>query len=494
MSHRSPCFTRRRAGVLLHLSALPGRQGVGGLGPEALQFVDWCAKAGLSLWQMLPVGPVGEGESPYSATSSFAGEPLFVSLEWLAEDGLLPRRRLLAPAPLARGRARYSAARSFQTPRLAEAFGRFEAKAGARSRRYRTFVRTSAAWLPGWCRFAAARSAHAPGFHEFVQFIFAEQWARLRAHAHARGVHLIGDLPIFATHDSADVQDRPELFRLGRAGRPRVVTGVPPDMFSSEGQLWGHPHYAWAAHRREGFRWWIARVRTALERFDALRIDHFVGLVHAYEIPGEAVSAKQGHWRPTPGRELLGAVRGALGALPLIAEDLGNVTSAVVKLREDFGLPGMKLLHNAFYEEDHPDLPHHHPVDAVVYPGTHDNDTTRAWFAQLAPEFRARFLRVTGADPRRPEQALVRMAWSSPARTAVAAMQDLLGLGAEARFNTPGTPEGNWRWRLAPRAASGALAAGLRRLTADAGRLADGHGTTQRASTRAGAGPLEGSD
>ena len=473
MSAGSGLFTRRRAGVLLHLSALPGRHGVGGLGPEAVRFVDWCARAGLSLWQMLPVGPVGGGESPYSATSSFAGEPLFVSLEWLAEDGLLPRRGPLAPAALARGRARHAAARAYQTPRLEAAFERFQAKAGARSKRYRAFVRTSSAWLPGWCRFAAARSGQGTAFHGFVQFVFAEQWQRLRAHAHARGVHLIGDLPIFATQDSADVEDRPELFRLGRGGRPRVVTGVPPDMFSSEGQLWGHPHYAWAAHRREGFRWWIARVRTALERFDALRIDHFVGLVHAYEIPGEAVSAKQGRWRPTPGRELLTAVRGALGALPLIAEDLGNVTPAVVSLREDFGLPGMKLLHNAFYAEDHPDLPHHHPLAAVVYPGTHDNDTTRAWFARLAPEFRARFLRLTGADPRRPEQALVRMAWNSPARTAVVAMQDLLGLGAEARFNTPGTPEGNWRWRLAPGAASGVLAADLRRLTADAGRLPD---------------------
>lgn len=251
-----------------------------------------------------------------------------------------------------------------------------------------------------------------------------------------------------------------------------MVTGVPPDMFSAEGQLWGHPHYAWASHRREGFRWWTERVRVALTRFDALRIDHFVGLVHAYEIPGDAATARVGRWRPTPGRELLGAVRRALGPLPLIAEDLGNVTDAVVRLREDFGLPGMKLLHNAFYEADHPDLPHRHPLDAVVYPGTHDNDTTRGWLHWLSAEVRERFVRVAGADLARPEEALVRMAWGSPARTAIAAMQDLLGLGPEARFNTPGTPEGNWTWRMAPRAADRALAARLRALTADCGRLA----------------------
>jgi 4-alpha-glucanotransferase len=250
-----------------------------------------------------------------------------------------------------------------------------------------------------------------------------------------------------------------------------VVTGVPPDMFSAEGQRWGHPHYAWAAHRREGFRWWTARVRRALERFDALRIDHFVGMVHAYEIPGDAPTAKVGRWRRTPGRELLTAVRRELGPLPLIAEDLGNVTAEVVRLREDFGLPGMKLLHNAFYEPDHPDMPHRHPLDAVVYPGTHDNDTSRGWVRWLSPEVRARFESYAGGRVARPEEALVRMAWGSPARTAVASMQDLLGLGPEARLNTPGTPEGNWEWRMAPGAVTGPLAARLRRLTADAGRL-----------------------
>ncbi len=471
MSRPSGVFDRRRAGVLLHLSSLPGPHGIGGLGPEALRFADWCAAAGLSLWQMLPIGPVGGGESPYSATSSFAGEPLFVSLEWLAEDGLLPRARLGAPRALAIGPARYADARTFKWVRFAEAHARFEAKGGPSSRDWRAFVRANHSWLPGWSRFAAKRYGGSKALQVFVQYVFARQWERLRVHAGMQGVHLVGDLPIFVTQDSADVQDRPELFRLGRGGRPRVVTGVPPDCFSAEGQLWGHPHYAWAAHRRERFRWWTERVRLALERFDALRIDHFVGFVHAYEIPGDAKTAKVGRWRPTPGRELLTAVRRSLGPLPLIAEDLGNVTREVVRLREDFGLPGMKLLHNAFYDPDHPDLPHHHPLDAVVYPGTHDNDTTRGWVRILSPEVRKRFERVAGGDLRCPERALVRMAWGSPARTAIASMQDLLGLGPEARLNVPGVAEGNWVWRMAPGAATAALAAHLRALTADTGRL-----------------------
>jgi 4-alpha-glucanotransferase len=285
-------------------------------------------------------------------------------------------------------------------------------------------------------------------------------------------VKLVGDLPIFVTLDSADVADRPELFRLERNGRPKVVTGVPPDCFSADGQLWGHPHYAWAAHRREGFRWWMRRVATALERFDALRIDHFVGFVHAYEIPGTAKTARKGRWAPTPGRELLTAIQRRLGRLPLIAEDLGAVTAEVVKLRDDLGLPGMKLLHNAFYGPDSGDLPHHHPANCVVYPGTHDNDVSRGWIRHLSPEARARFRTVAGGDPRRPEDALVRMAYGSPARTAIVAMQDFLGLGPASRMNVPGKADGNWCWRMAPGAAPAGLAPRLRGLAAETGRLA----------------------
>jgi 4-alpha-glucanotransferase len=285
-------------------------------------------------------------------------------------------------------------------------------------------------------------------------------------------VRLIGDLPIFVSLDSADVRDRPELFRLDARGRPVVVTGVPPDCFSKDGQLWEHPHYRWAAHRRERFAWWISRVRIALERFDALRIDHFVGLKHAYEIPGAATHARRGVWRPTPGRELLGAIRARLGDLPLIAEDLGALTPAVERLRDDFALPGMKLLHNAFYGPDSRDLPHHHPRRCVVYPGTHDNDTTRGWWKSLPRDARERFVRFAGADPARPEEAMVRLAYGSPANTAIVAAQDLLGLGRAARMNVPGLAEGNWAWRLQPNELRPALADRLKMLAVDAGRLA----------------------
>jgi 4-alpha-glucanotransferase len=456
----------------MHLTSVPGPHGVGDLGPAADRFAEWCARAGLTLWQMLPIGPVGYGDSPYSATSSFAAEPMLVSLERLVQDGLLPKSRLRAPRTLARGDADFAAARAFKRPRFEEAFAAFERKGGLRSPAWRAFVRAGRGWLPGWCRFAAAKEGGSRELHAFVQFQFARQWQAFRSRCHGLGVKLIGDLPIFVTLDSADVADRPELFRLQRDGVPKVVTGVPPDCFSADGQLWGHPHYAWAAHRREGFRWWTSRVATALTRFDALRIDHFVGFVHAYEIPGTARTARLGRWGPTPGRELLVAVERRLGRLPLIAEDLGAVTAEVVRLRDDFGLPGMKLLHNAFYGPDSGDLPHHHPVNCVVYPGTHDNDVSRGWVRQLSPEARARFRAVAGGDLRRPEEALIRLAYGSPARTAIVAMQDFLGLGPASRMNVPGKADGNWGWRLAPDARLAPLAPRLRSLAADSGRLA----------------------
>jgi 4-alpha-glucanotransferase len=465
-------FRQRRAGVLMHLTSVPGPHGVGDLGPAAERFAQWCHESGLSLWQMLPIGPVGYGESPYSATSSFAAEPMLVSLERLAEDGLLPKSRLRAPASMGRGRADFAAARAFKRPRFAEAFETFQRRGGLRSKAFRDFERASRGWLPGWCRFAAAKDGGPRELHAFIQFQFERQWHAFRAHCHALGVKLVGDLPIFVTLDSADVADRPELFRLERNGRPKVVTGVPPDCFSKDGQLWGHPHYAWAAHRREGFRWWTSRVATALTRFDALRIDHFVGFVHAYEIAGTAKTARRGRWGPTPGRELLTAVERRLGRLPLIAEDLGAVTAEVIRLRDDFGLPGMKLLHNAFYGPDSGDLPHHHPVNCVVYPGTHDNDVSRGWVKQLSREALARFRAYAGGDRRRPEEALIRLAYASQARTAIVAMQDLLGLGPATRMNVPGVASGNWCWRMEPGAIPASLAPRLIALAADSGRLA----------------------
>ncbi|MCE9619448.1 MAG: 4-alpha-glucanotransferase [Planctomycetes bacterium] len=465
-------FDHRQAGVLLHLGSVPGPHGIGDLGPQAFRVADWIAASGSTLWQMLPVGPVGKGDSPYSATSSFAIEPLFLSLEELARKGLLSRESLKAPASLGRGKTDYTRARAFKWPRFLEAFERFTRKGGIRSASFQKFRRDHRNWLPGWCDFASRQDGREPALHAFVQFMLAEQWQRLRRHCSKRGVHLIGDLPIFVSLDSADVCDHPELFRLDAKGRPEVVTGVPPDCFSKDGQLWEHPHYRWPAHRRQRFAWWISRVRIALNRFDALRIDHFVGLNHAYEIPGAARTARKGEWRPTPGRELLTAIRKKLGVLPLIAEDLGALTPAAEKLRDDFGLPGMKLLHNAFYGPNSGDLPHRHPKRSVIYPGTHDNDTTRGWWQGLAPPARARFLALSGADSSRPEKAMIRMAYGSPANTAIVAAQDLLGLERRDRMNVPGVAVGNWSWRLEPGALRAPMAARLRKLALDSGRLA----------------------
>ncbi len=437
-------FDARSAGVLLHLSSLPSAVGVGDLGPSAHEALSWMSRAGMRWWQMLPIGPVGPCDSPYASTSSFAGEPLFVSIDGLVEQRLLPSSALRAPRALARGHAQYANARVHKWPLFARAYARFRSKGGTRSAAYRQFEKRNAFWLPGWRAFIKDTS----GLHAFVQFEFDRQWAQFKVAAAEHGVRLMGDLPIFVSRDSADVHSNPSLFRLDRSGKPTVVTGVPPDCFSADGQLWGHPHYRWSEHRRTGFAWWTERVRAAVERFDAVRIDHFIGFHHAFEIPGTATTARDGVWKHAPGRELLSAMERALGRLPLVAEDLGALTPAVVALRDDFGLPGMKLLHNAFYGDDSGDAPHRHPHHCVCYPGTHDNNTTVGWWRGMQPDARARAKAYMGWNGRDPAAQLNRLAFTSPANTAIVAMQDALGLGAGARMNLPGSARGNWRWRL----------------------------------------------
>lgn len=465
-----PLLSDRSAGVLLHPTSLPSRHGafgVGDLGPTARSFVEWMGDAGLSRWQMLPVGPVGAGDSPYSALSSFALEPMLVSIADLAEDGLLPASASRMPAGDRsdddRGRSSWRRARSWKLPLLELAFERFSrmrGRSGPRGRAFAEFQDRNLAWLPDWCDFAATRAGRrrgtsatrrSPGYHRFVQYILDRQWATLRDHAVAHGIRLVGDLPIFCGADGAEVEGRPDLFRLDRDGRPSVLTGCPPDAFTRDGQLWGHPHYRWSAHRRDGFGWWRSRVRTALERFDLLRIDHFIGFVRAYEIPGSADNARRGRWGRTPGRELLEGLREDHGTLPFIAEDLGDVTPAVHRLRDDFALPGMRILQWAFFDPHgrSNDLPHHHPSHAVVYPGTHDNDTVLGWSRSLDPAARRRFTAYAGGTATSdPAEAMLRLAFISPANTAIVQMQDLLGLGRSARMNVPGKATGNWTWRL----------------------------------------------
>lgn len=460
----SPTFPRS-GGVLLPLASAPAPHGLGDLGPGAHGLVDWCAEAGLTWWQMLPVGPLGPGHSPYSSSSAFAGEPLYLSLEALADEGLLASSDLEAPASLSAGRIDYRRAAAFKRARLEQAQQTWRARAAARDRAFERFCADAAAWLDPW-----AERARDPLEARFLQHRFQVQWEALRRHARSRRVRLLGDAPIFVGLDSVDVQARPELFRLDRAGLPRVVTGCPPDPFTPDGQRWGHPHYAWAAHRAEGFRWWRSRIGRQLELFDAVRIDHFIGFHHAYEIPAANDHARLGRWGRTPGRELLEALREDHPRLPLVAEDLGNATRGVAQLREAFGLPGMKILQWAFHPGSG-DAPHRVPQNAVVYPGTHDNDTTRGWWRTLAPEARARALALTGGSPATIAWDLWRTACTTAAHTAIAQAQDLLELPGSARTNVPGKPSGNWRWRPSGRDFSPALARRTRALLEATDRL-----------------------
>jgi 4-alpha-glucanotransferase len=459
-------FGRRRAGLLLHLTSLPSRHGVGDLGASAHAFCEFLAKTGQGLWQMLPTQPIGPGNSPYSASSAFANEPLLIDLVDLADRGWLSSADLKASATLSKGDVDFAAVRAFKQPRLEKAFEGFRAKGGPRTKAFQKYCAREAAWLEPWCAFSGGE----PELHAFLQYAFDLQWRALRKRAKQLGVQLIGDLPIFVTLDSADVFARPELFRLDKQGKPEVVSGCPPDGFNPSGQRWGHPHYRWAVHKREKYAWWLSRFERQLELFDGLRVDHFIGFHHAWEVPGRASTAKNGKWGKSHGRAILEELVGRFGAAPLIAEDLGSVSQAVIRLRDDYDLPGMKVLQFAFYGDDSDHLPHRAPERSVVYSGTHDNDTTQGWWKSLKAAEKKRCLAYTGGSAATVHQDLIRLAWTSPARTAIAPVQDLLGLPRSARFNRPGTASGNWKWRLAPGALGATQARWLGQLTAASAR------------------------
>lgn len=465
----SASFTRlfpRAAGVLMPLASLPGRYGVGDLGPEAYRFVGWLERAGVTWWQMLPVVPLGPGNSPYASSSAFASEPLYLSLERLADDGLLDRSDVSAPAALRGGRARYDAARRFKEPRLARAFDRWRGRRRQRAA-FDRFCEREAHWLEP---FAEAQGD--ADLARFLQFQLDLQWRALRDHARERGVLLMGDAPIFVGLDSVDVASRPELFRLDRRGNPKVLTGCPPDSMNEDGQLWGHPHYDWRAHRAEGFGWWRARMRRQMELFEAIRIDHFIGFRNAWEVPAGAETAREGVWARTPGEELLEAIEDELGGLPLIAEDLGSVTPEVHALRERFDLPGMRVLQWGFGPGSF-HAPHAIDARSVVYPATHDNDTCAGWWRGLDAATRRRFRAATGGDGPSVGMDMIRAACASRAHTALFQLQDVLGLGRAARMNTPGTPSRNWVWRASRGDLSAARARRLHELLDATDRLAN---------------------
>jgi 4-alpha-glucanotransferase len=461
-------MAQRKSGVLLHLTSLPGGDG---LGHEAFAFVDFLVEAGCGIWQMLPPSPVGPGNSPYAARSAFALDPLLISLDQLEDAGLLSRGSLppfTLPDP---HRVDFARERAQREPYLRAAFSEFLATGGATE--LRKFVYANA-WLRPYATFAALRElnaepwwlwpAEAPDhsrpnedqalanevkFQEFLQWCLDSQWAALRTYAHDRGVDLYGDVPIFVDLDSSDVWQNKGLFKLDEDGMPRVVAGVPPDLFSETGQRWGNPHYSWPAMRAEGFSWWIERLRRTFSLFDAARIDHFRGFEGAWEIPAQEETAVFGHWEPGPGRELFDAASAALDVLPIIVEDLGVITDEVRTLRDALGYPGMAILQFAFGgDETNPYLPENHVENQVVFTGTHDNDTTAGWYRHASTAERVDVCRRLQTNARGIVDDLIRCAYESVADTALIPMQDVLRLGSEARMNIPGTAEGNWEWRF----------------------------------------------
>ncbi len=469
----------RAAGILLHPTSLPGRFGIGDLGPDAVRFVDAIADAGMQLWQILPLGPTGFGDSPYQCFSAFAGNPYLVSPERLAEDGLLTRAELDAVPAFPTDRVDFGPLIEWKSALLDHAWSAYQAGRGAALRKpFTNFCTAQAAWLDDYALFMALKKGHggrawpewdarlvarepralsaarsalvaAIDAQRFRQFLFFRQWEAVRAHAHARGVRIIGDLPIFVAHDSADVWAHPELFHLDARGRCLVVAGVPPDYFSKTGQLWGNPLYRWDVSERTGHAWWIERMRSTLALVDIVRIDHFRGFEAYYEILGGAPTAETGRWVKGPGAPFFHALRAALGDLPIIAEDLGVVTPEMIALRDGLGLPGMKVLQFGFGDDDqHPFLPHHHVPNCVVYTGTHDNDTTRGWYATAPEVERDLARRYLGRDGHDIAWDLIRAAFASVAETAVVPLQDVFDLGTSARMNLPGSLGGNWAWRF----------------------------------------------
>jgi len=496
--------TQRRAGILLHPSSLPGSFGIGDFGPEAERFLDWCVEAGQSVWQILPLGPTGYGNSPYGCLSAFAGNPLLISPELLADDGLVSGGGLISRPGVSEGRVTFDQVREWKGPLLRASWEQFKVAANPDLQEaHQKFLSDAgpAGWLDDWALFSTLKERHGGktwlswrreevkrergalarlraeaadeiAFHKYVQFLFDRQWQGLREKAGSRGIQVLGDVPIYVALESADVWANSRLFLLRENFEPAVVSGVPPDYFSATGQLWGNPLYDWEAMARDGYAWWIERMRWNLQNADLVRLDHFRAFAAYWEIPAGDPTAVNGRWMKGPGIGLFEKLRAALGDLPLIAEDLGVITRDVDELREAAGLPGMKVLQFAFSEIDSPHLPHRFSRDTVVYTGTHDNDTTPGWFQSAPPADRARALDYFGcSQPEEIAWSFIRAAYNSVAALAIVPMQDIAEAGSEARMNTPGNSSSNWEWRLLAGQLSADRAGALRRLVELSGRL-----------------------
>ena len=472
---------KRAGGILLHPTALPSSQGIGTLGKNAFRFVDFLAECRLGLWQVCPLGPTGFGDSPYQCFSSFAGNPYLIDLEAVVEAGLLEDEDLSALRALPRDTVDYGALWGAFFPTLKKLYGNAKKnpRALAKFGDFAEFREKNKDWLVGYAlysalkihfngkpwyewqpdarKFAAARRKEwqaevrdDAAMFETAQFIFFSQWRALRKYAFEHGVRIVGDAPIFVALDSADVWQNPEIFQLNqKTFAPKFVAGVPPDYFSADGQLWGNPLYDWNELARTHYGWWLRRLHANFELYDVVRLDHFRGFYDYWRIPADSPTAKAGHWALGPGLDFFKTIRNALGNVKLIAEDLGDMNDGVRKLLAGTGLPGMAVLQFAFDgDASNLYLPHNIGANTVVYPGTHDNNTCRGWYESTSDYARDHFRRYLWTDGTAPHWALINAAFKSHAKIAVIAMQDVLGLGAEARFNEPGTSQKNWRWRM----------------------------------------------
>jgi 4-alpha-glucanotransferase len=478
----------RISGILLHPTSLPGNFGIGEIGPEAFRFIDWLASAGQHIWQVLPLGPTGYGESPYQLYSAFAGNPMLISLETLVERGWLTGSDLAAPPEFPAERVDFERVSPWKTSLLQKAFANFCNHAlPADHEELNEFRRLNAHWLPDFAQFMALKDAHGQAmwtkwepdavpdpdllaYHEFLQFEFFREWTALKQYATGRGIRLMGDVPIYVATDSADVWKHQDLFRFD------AVAGVPPDYFSATGQLWGNPLYRWNRIEADGFRWWIDRMRAALTMFDMVRMDHFRGFEAYWAVPSTEKTAMRGEWIKGPGAKLFRVLKNALGELPLVAENLGVITPEVEAIRNEFGFPGMAILQFAFGKDAqaHDFKPHNYPRNLVAYTGTHDNDTVVGWWRseggdstrtpEMVVEEKAFARAYLNTDGREMNWTLIRTLMVSVADTVLFPVQDILGLGSEARMNTPGIASGNWRWRMSPGGLTPELAGRLREM------------------------------
>jgi 4-alpha-glucanotransferase len=453
----------RSSGILLHPTSLPGPNGIGEIGPEAFRFIDWLAGAGQTIWQVLPLGPTGYGDSPYQCFSAFAGNPLLLSLDRLLDREYLTEEDLAGRPEFPEDRVDYGWVIHWKYPVLAKAAERFLSANRERSA-FDLYCERHAHWLDAYAEFMAKKQPdYNEDVHRYWQFEFHRQWCALRDHCENRGIRIMGDLPIYVAGDSADVVSHPDLFQLDDNGKPTVVAGVPPDYFSVTGQLWGNPIYRWDKLKETGYQWWVDRFRAVLTQVDMVRLDHFRGFEAYWEVPAGEKTAMNGRWVKGPGADLFGVVEARLGKLPIIAENLGVITPEVEAIRTKFGYPGMSVLQFAFGTDlQAPTFrPHNYPHEVVAYTGTHDNDTTIGWWNSEAGggstrtdediaterEFTRRYLRTDGREI---NWVFIQTVAASVADTVLTPMQDVLGLGSEARMNLPGRPDGNWQWRLRP--------------------------------------------